>query len=122
MTEERRLVTGLFVDLVGFTTMGDERDPEEVRSIQRRYFDAVSHEAERMGGTVEKYIGDAVVAVFGMPRAHDDDAERALRAALAIRDAVTALDGLEVRIGVNTGEVVGGPADPRGGYVVTGDA
>jgi adenylate cyclase len=119
--EERRLVTVLFADLVGFTKLGDESDPEEVRAVQLRYFELVSQEVARFGGSVEKYIGDAVVAVFGLPRAHDDDAERAVRAALAIRARVPPLD-LEVRIGVNTGEVVGGLNDPRGGLSLAGDA
>ena len=78
----------------------------------------------RFGGTLEKYIGDAAMAIFGAPQAHDDDAERALRSALEIRKALSELDGaLEVRIGVNTGEVVGGTAGPQeGDYTVSGDA
>ena len=127
MTDERRLVTVLFADLVGFTGRSEASDPEQVRDLQRAYFGAVAAEVERYGGSVEKYIGDAVMALFGAPQAHDDDAERALRAALAIRDAVTTVDdGLEVRIGVNTGEVVGGPGGPggpqQGEYTVSGDA
>src|SRR5687767_10968667 len=109
LTDERRLVTVLFADLVGFTGRAERSDPEAVRDLQRAYFAAVSAEVERFGGTVEKYIGDAVVAIFGAPQAHDDDAERAMRAALRIRDAVRIIDAdLQVRIGVNTGEVVGG--------------
>ncbi len=125
ISEERRLVTVLFVDLVGFTTRAESADPEEVREIQRAYFAAVSAEIERYGGTVEKYIGDAVMAIYGAPRAHDDDAARALHAALAIRDAVKeAGHELEVRIGVNTGEVVGGAGSgpQQHEYTVTGDA
>jgi adenylate cyclase len=125
LTDERRLVTALFADLVGFTGRAETSDPEAVREIQRAYFAAVSGEVERYGGTVEKYIGDAVMAVFGAPQAHDDDAERALRAALRIREAVEGLgSGLEVRIGVNTGEVVGGMGSgPQAGdYTVSGDA
>jgi adenylate cyclase len=125
ISEERRLVTVLFVDMVGFTSRSESADPEEVRDIQRAYFDAVSVEIERFGGVVEKYIGDAVMAIFGAPRAHDDDPERALHAALAVRAAVAAMGrGLEVRVGVNTGEVVGGPApgSQSGEYTVTGDA
>ena len=122
-TEERRLVTVLFVDLVGFTSRSEASDPEEIREIQRAYFAAVASEVHRYGGRVEKYIGDAVMALYGAPQAHDDDAARALHAALAIRDAV-AEQGLEVRIGVNTGEVVGGAgAGPQAQeYTVTGDA
>ncbi|HET9417410.1 MAG TPA: adenylate/guanylate cyclase domain-containing protein, partial [Candidatus Limnocylindria bacterium] len=124
ITDERRLVTVLFVDLVGFTGRAESSDPEQVRELQRAYFAAVTAQVERFGGTVEKYIGDAVVALFGVPRAHDDDAERAMRAALAIGEAVAeAVDGLETRIGVNTGEVVGGPGGPQEGeYSVSGDA
>ena len=116
MTDERRLVTVLFADLVGFTGRAEEGDPEAVRELQRAYFAAVATEVERFGGTVEKYIGDAAMALFGAPQAHDDDAERALQTALSIREAVTGLEGgLEVRIGVNTGEVVGGPSGPQPG-------
>ena len=127
VSDERRLVTVLFADLVGFTGRSETSDPEQVRELQRAYFGAVAAEVERYGGGVEKYIGDAVMALFGAPRAHDDDAERALRAALAIREAVRGVDeGLEVRIGVNTGEVVGGPGGPggpqQGDYTVSGDA
>jgi adenylate cyclase len=123
--DERRLVTILFADMVGFTGRSESSDPEAVREIQRVYFAAVSAEIERFGGTVEKYIGDAVMATFGAPQAHDDDAERALRAALGIRDAVGRLVArLEVRIGINSGEVVGGGGSgPHAGeYTVTGDA
>ena len=125
LTDERRLVTVLFADLVGFTGRAEFSDPEVVRDMQRAYFAAVSAEVERYGGTVEKYIGDAVMAIFGAPRAHDDDAERALRAALRIRDAVGGLEAdLQVRIGVNTGEVVGGMGSgPQASdYTVSGDA
>lgn len=125
ISEERRLVTIVFVDMVGFTSRAEASDPEIVRDVQRAYFAAVTSEVERYGGSVEKYIGDAVMATYGAPRAHDDDAERALHAALGIRSAVLALGHeLEVRIGVNTGEVVGGAgAGPQAGeYTVTGDA
>ncbi len=124
ITDERRLVTVLFADLVGFTGLSEMSDPEQVRELQRAYFGAVKAEVERYGGVVEKYIGDAAMALFGAPQAHDDDAERACRTALAIRKAVSALDAaLEVRIGVNTGEVVGGPGGPdQGDYTVSGDA
>lgn len=125
ISDERRLVTIVFVDLVGFTSRSEATDPELVRDIQRAYFDAVRAEVERYGGRVEKYIGDAVMAMYGAPLAHDDDAERALHAALTIREAVRALGrDLEVRIGVNSGEVVGGAGSgPQAGeYTVTGDA
>ena len=124
ITDERRLVTVLFADLVGFTGRSEQSDPEAVREFQRAYFAAIASEVERFGGTVEKYIGDAAMALFGAPQAHDDDAERALRTALSIRDAVARLaGGPEVRIGVNTGEVVGGTGGPQAGdYTVSGDA
>ena len=125
LTDERRLVTVLFADVVGFTGRAERSDPEAVREFQQRYFAAVAAQVERFGGTIEKYIGDAAMAIFGAPVAHDDDAERALRAALHIRTAVAELDPeLEVRIGVNTGEVVGGMGSgPQAGdYTVSGDA
>jgi adenylate cyclase len=123
--EDRRLVTVLFVDMVGFTSRTESSDPEEVREVQRAYFETVTAEIDRYAGTVEKYIGDAVMAIFGAPRAHGDDPERALRAALAIRDEVqNGPLGLEIRIGVDTGEVVGGgaPGAHSLDYTVTGDA
>jgi class 3 adenylate cyclase/tetratricopeptide (TPR) repeat protein len=102
---ERRLVTVLFADLVGFTTLSEGRDPEEVRELLSRYFDAAREQIGRYGGTVEKFIGDAVMAVWGAPTAHEDDAERAVRAALEVVDAVKSLaPGLEARAGVLTGE------------------
>jgi class 3 adenylate cyclase len=125
ISEERRLVTVLFVDMVGFTGRTETSDPEDVREIQRAYFETVAAEIERYAGTVEKYIGDAVMAIFGAPRAHGDDPERALRAALGIRDAFgRGQVELEIRIGVDTGEVVGGgaPGAHAAEYTVTGDA
>ena len=108
---ERRIVTVLFVDLVGFTSLAERLDPEDLKGVIAPYFDRVRTELERFGGTVEKYIGDAVMALFGAPVAHGDDPERAVRAAFAIRNAIADLEGtdpgldLKVRIGVNTGEV-----------------
>ena len=84
--EERKLVTCLFCDLVGFTARAERMDPEDVRALLRPYHGRVRAELERFGGTVEKFIGDAVMAVFGAPIAHEDDPERAVRAALSIRD------------------------------------
>jgi class 3 adenylate cyclase/tetratricopeptide (TPR) repeat protein len=102
---ERRLVSVLFADLVGFTTRSEDEDPEEVRELLSRYFDAARRVIERYGGTVEKFIGDAVMAVWGTPVAQEDDAERAVRAALDLVDAVPELDGrLRARAGVLTGE------------------
>ncbi|HEY2007337.1 MAG TPA: adenylate/guanylate cyclase domain-containing protein, partial [Solirubrobacteraceae bacterium] len=92
---ERRLVSVLFADLVGFTTLSEHRDPEEVRDLLSRYFDRCRSLIERYGGTVEKFIGDAVMAVWGTPVAREDDAERAVRASLSLTSAV-ALLGEEV--------------------------
>src|SRR5919197_3116986 len=109
LAEERKIVTVLFVDLVGFTARSEQLDPEDVRAIQAPYFARVRASIESFGGTVEKFIGDAVMAVFGAPVAHGDDPERAVRAALAILEKVD----LEVRIAVNTGEaLVSLAADP----------
>jgi class 3 adenylate cyclase/tetratricopeptide (TPR) repeat protein len=105
--EERKVVTVLFADLVGFTARAERLDPEEVRGLLAPYHERLRSDLERFGGTVEKFIGDAVMAVFGAPASHEDDPERAVRAALAIRDAVTEdAAGLQVRIGINTGEAL----------------
>jgi class 3 adenylate cyclase/tetratricopeptide (TPR) repeat protein len=110
-TAERRLTSVLFGDLVGFTTLSEARDPEEVRELLSRYFDQSRTVVQRYGGTVEKFIGDAVMAVWGVPVAHEDDAERAVRAGLDLAAMVTALGedvgmtGLSLRVGVVTGEV-----------------
>jgi class 3 adenylate cyclase/tetratricopeptide (TPR) repeat protein len=105
--EERKVVTVLFADLVGFTARSEQLDPEDVRAFLSPYYARLRTELERFGGTVEKFIGDAVMALFGAPVAHEDDPERAVRAALAIRDWVTELEaGLQLRIAVNTGEVL----------------
>jgi class 3 adenylate cyclase/tetratricopeptide (TPR) repeat protein len=102
---ERRLVTVLFTDLVGFTTLAEDRDPEAVRDLLSRYFDTATEVVKLHGGTVEKFIGDAVMAVWGTPVAHEDDAERAVRAALEIVASVPTLHaGLQARAGVLTGE------------------
>jgi class 3 adenylate cyclase/tetratricopeptide (TPR) repeat protein len=120
---ERKLVTVVFVDLVGFTARAETLDPEDVEAILRPYHERVRAELERHGGTVEKFIGDAVMAVFGAPQTHEDDAERAVRAALAIRDWAAEEDELEVRIAVNTGEaLVSLDARPEAGEgIVAGD-
>jgi class 3 adenylate cyclase/tetratricopeptide (TPR) repeat protein len=110
--EERKVVTVLFADLVGFTSRSERLDPEDVRATLTPYFARLREELERRGGTVEKFIGDAVMAVFGAPIAHEDDPERAVRAALAIRDAMAEMNeqdpdfDLHVRVGVNTGEAL----------------
>jgi predicted ATPase/class 3 adenylate cyclase len=115
--EVRKVVTTLFCDVAGYTEVGERLDPEALRKLQSRYFDDARTVLERHGATVEKFIGDAVMAVFGVPQLHEDDALRAVRAAAELRDAVSAL-GLQARIGVNTGEVVTGSGDA----LVTGDA
>src|SRR3989440_3956300 len=89
--EERKVVTVLFADLVGFTSRAEQLDPEDVRATLSPYYARLRSEIERHGGTVEKFIGDAVMAIFGAPVAHEDDPERGVRAALAIRDAIQAL-------------------------------
>jgi class 3 adenylate cyclase/tetratricopeptide (TPR) repeat protein len=127
--EERKVVSVLFVDLVGFTARSDAADPEDVRATLRLYHDRLREEIERYGGTVEKFIGDAVMAVFGAPTAHEDDAERAVRAALRITEAIEELNAerpgldLAVRGAVHTGEAVVslGARPERGEGFVTGD-
>ncbi len=127
--EERKVVTVLFCDLVGFTASSEAADPEDVRSRIRPYHARLRQEIERYGGTVEKFIGDAVMAVFGAPVAHEDDAERAVRAGLRILEAIADLNeqdpalSLQVRIGINTGEAVValGARPEEGEGMVTGD-
>src|SRR5215218_10240338 len=130
--QERRVVTVLFADLAGSTALGERLDPEDVRELQGELFDLIDTEVQRYGGTTEKFAGDAVLAVFGIPQAHEDDPERAVRTAFAVRDAfeqftarVRDRHGADVglRIGVNTGEVVAGrEAAARGELMVSGDA
>jgi class 3 adenylate cyclase len=127
--EERKIVSVLFCDLVGFTAASEQQDPEDVRARIRPYHARLRQEIERYDGTVEKFVGDAVMAAFGAPVAHEDDAERAVRAGLRILEAIAALNeadpGLElrVRIGINTGEAVValGARPERGEGIVTGD-
>ena len=117
MREERKVITVLFADLVDFTAAGERLDPEDVRAVQEPYWRNVRAEIERHGGLVEKFIGDAVVALFGVPVAHEDDAERAVRAALAIRDWAREQEALRVRLAVTTGEALvrAGGTTARGG-------
>ena len=128
--ETRKTVTVLFADVVGSTTVGDSLDPETLRHVMSRHFDEISRIVEAHGGVVEKFIGDAAMAVFGIPRVHEDDALRAVRAAVAVRDRLIELDGelreqlgtpITWRIGVNTGAVVAGAAG-AGQRFVSGDA
>jgi class 3 adenylate cyclase len=104
--EERKVVTVLFADLVGFTSRAEQMDPEDVRALLSPFYARLRAELERFGGTVEKFIGDAVMALFGAPVAHEDDPERAVRAALAIRDWVAGDEQIQVRLAVNTGEAL----------------
>ncbi|MDQ2933385.1 MAG: AAA family ATPase [Chloroflexota bacterium] len=104
--EERKVVSVLFADLVGFTSQAERMDPEEVRAILQPYHVSLRADLERHGGTVEKFIGDAVMALFGAPVAHEDDPERAVRAALAIRETLANDGRLHVRIGITTGEAL----------------
>ena len=104
-SEERKVVSIVFVDLVGSTARAERLDPEDVRAQLASYHARVRTELERHGGTVEKFIGDAVVAVFGAPVVHEDDAERAVRASIAIRNTVAGPD-VSLRIAVNTGEAL----------------
>jgi class 3 adenylate cyclase/tetratricopeptide (TPR) repeat protein len=130
MAEARKTVTIVFSDVAGSTSLGDRLDPEALRRVMERYFAEMRSVLERHGGTVEKFIGDAVMAVFGIPATHEDDALRAVRAAAEMGDRLADLNeefqrergiSIVVRTGVNTGEVVTG--DPSGGqFYATGDA
>ena len=129
-SEVRKTVTVMFMDAVGSTGLGERADPETLRRVMTRYFDEIRSIVERHGGTVEKYIGDAVMAVFGVPVVHEDDALRAVRAAAEVRDRLAALHGeferdrgiaISWRTGINTGEVVAGDAG-AGQRFVSGDA
>ena len=109
--ETRRTVTALFCDLVGSTALGEQYDPEVLRGALERYFDLVQATVERHGGRVEKYVGDAVNGVFGLPAAHEDDALRAVRAGVEIQAglaglAATSLVPIAARVGIHTGEVL----------------
>jgi class 3 adenylate cyclase/tetratricopeptide (TPR) repeat protein len=115
--EHRKVVSVLFCDVVGSTALGESSDPEALRALLARYFERMSRVVERPGGSVEKFIGDAVMAVFGVPAVHEDDALRACRAAVEMREAFAGL-GIEGRIGVSTGEVVTGTEE----RLATGDA
>ena len=120
---ERKLATVLFADLVGSTQLGASQDPERTRMMLDRFYDAMANEVSRAGGTVEKFAGDAVMAVFGVPVAQEDHVERALHTSLAMHRRLAELFGgaLSLRIGVNTGEVVAGRAREQSSFV-TGDA
>ena len=126
LPEERRQVTVLFADLSGYTAFAEQMDPEAVKSQVDRALMRLGSEVERFGGTVDKYIGDNVMAIFGAPVAHEDDAERAVRAGLGMQDAMEEVnDGLPagvsfaLRVGVNTGEVLAGAVGRRTRWWVT---
>src|SRR6266487_1537410 len=133
--EERRIVTVMFADITGSTPLADRLDPEDMRAILTGYFNLMTEQIRKHGGTVEKYIGDAVMAVFGSPIAHEDDPDRAIRAALDMQTALAgfnqrrlaqdpAANRLQMRIGINTGEVAAtsNAQDNRGDFLITGDA
>src|SRR5919206_595935 len=128
MTVSRKTVTVLFADVADSTGLGERLDPESVRGVMSQWFAEAKQVVERHGGTVEKFIGDAVMAVFGVPQLHEDDALRAVRAAAELHRVLAALNDelertrgmtLAVRIGLNTGEVVAG--DTASATLVTGD-
>src|SRR6266704_6566325 len=123
--EERRIVTVLFADMAGSTALGEKLDPEEMRRLLTRYYSIAREAVEQHGGTVEKFIGDAVMAVFGLPTAHGDDPDRAVAAALTMRDRIREdeeLRDLAIRFGVSTGEVVASRDQSAGDCLITGDA
>ena len=125
MAEERRLVTVLFADVVGSTALGESMDPEDVRSLLGRLLEIAREVIEEHGGRLEKFIGDAIMAVFGLPTAHDDDAARALSAALDLRDRVqadpTLAERVPIRLGVNGGEVIATRDADAHQFLITGD-
>lgn len=125
-TEERRVVTVLFADLVGFTSMSEAADPEEIKHLIDQCFQRLVADVTAFGGTVDKIIGDAILALFGAPTAHEDDPERALRAAFRMQRSLEAFNaerglGLKIRIGINTGEVLVGALRAGGDYTAMGD-
>src|SRR5579863_9034586 len=134
-SEERRIVTVMFADITGSTPLADRLDPEDMRAILTGYFNLMAEQIRKHAGTLEKYIGDAVMAVFGAPIAHEDDPDRALRAALDMQAALhrfneqrtaqdTTANRLQMRIGINTGEVAipNTIRHQRQDFLITGDA
>ena len=124
--EERRIVTALFADIVGFTALAERRDPEEVKHLVDRAFAQLTEDVTSFGGIVDKIVGDQIVALFGAPVAHSDDAERAVRAGLRMQTTIQRIqnsDGplVSMRIGVNTGEVLVGSTSTGGDYTAMGD-
>ena len=126
LTEERRVVTVLFADLVGFTALSEQMDPEQVKRLVDQAFERLVRDVTAFGGRVDKIIGDAIVALFGAPVAHEDDAERAVRAALRMQETLGVYAqesgaGIRMRVGVNTGEVLVGALRAGGDYTAMGD-
>ncbi|MCB9141626.1 MAG: AAA family ATPase [Anaerolineales bacterium] len=128
--EQRKLATVMFADIVDFAVLAERRDPEDVRELQRAFFTTIAAPILEYGGVIEKYIGDAVMAVFGVPEVHEDDAERAVRAALAMQAGLAALNvalrrthtvELEMRVGIHTGKVVATNITDSGSFIVSGD-
>lgn len=124
--DERRVVTVLFGDLVGFTSLSETSDPERVKLLVDRCFERLVRDIVEFGGRVDKIVGDAIVALFGAPVAHEDDAERAVRAALQMQETMRTYAGetevpIQMRIGVNTGEVLTGAMRAGGDYTAMGD-
>jgi class 3 adenylate cyclase len=126
MSEERRLVTVVFADVVGSTTLGESLDPEDLRRLLSRFYEIARTVVEGHAGTLEKFIGDAAMAIFGLPLAHDDDARRAIAAAVElcdrVRDDPALGDRLPIRVGINSGEVVASRDRANQDFIVTGDA
>ncbi len=124
-SDERRVVTALFADIAGFTTLAEHRDPEEVKRLVDRCFELLARDITSFGGVVDKVMGDGIIALFGAPTAHEDDAERAVRAALRMQETLDSLaptdDPIRIRIGVNTGEVLVGTSTAGGDYTAMGD-
>ncbi|MDH3293602.1 MAG: AAA family ATPase, partial [Acidimicrobiia bacterium] len=124
-TDERRVVTVLFADIVGFTALSEQRDPEGVKRLVDRCFQQLAGDISSFGGVVDKVMGDGIIALFGAPTAHEDDAERAVRAALRMQQTLDSISDVEVpirmRIGVNTGEVLVGTSTAGGDYTAMGD-
>ena len=129
LQEERKLVTVMFADLVESTQLSMQQDPEQLRGLLSAFFEEMAHQIKSFGGSVEKYAGDAIMAVFGVPRVHEDDAERAVRAAIAMLETLDKLNPtfeeeynsrLQLRIGIATGEVVAATQETRE-FMVTGE-
>src|SRR4051794_4110053 len=120
--DERRVVTVLFADIVGYTSISEGRDPEHVKYLVDRCFQRLVSDLTDFGGRVDKIVGDAIIALFGAPIAHEDDAERAVRAALLMQQTITEMqEGIDLRVGINTGEVLVGAIRAGGDYTAMGD-